>query len=168
MSQKNMCWSFFSTLIFLGIFGLSAQQAPNKQAVRPNDEQPVLIEAHLAKDDSYQANSMQLVVNIQIFDGWHIYAHVSDSGMFYETKLELNLPEGLKKVGEPVSPAMEADGEDMEMFVYKGDIQFRQPLAVDPKILNKQNPIKLMIGYSACNDYMCRAVQFFEKDLYVQ
>jgi DsbC/DsbD-like thiol-disulfide interchange protein len=91
-----------------------------------------------------------LVVELVVPQGWHIYATHSPQGL--PTSLQLTLPAGVTKAGPLQEP--EAHPEHIEGFgevhIYGGAVRLVQPLLIAPEAFT--SPIQGVVAWQVCDD----------------
>ena len=176
--RKNL--AFAIGIAFLGFHANAQQDRTNRgrlispeervfstiKVVEPSQDFPVSMNAAIYSGSLEMDQEIEVVIKVQIHKDWHIYAYVPESGMFYETVLDVELPEGLKAVGDLLTPATEIYLDDPEIMLYKGELMFTQKLKVS-KNYDTGKAIKINLEYSACNAYTCKPIEVLEKKLVI-
>lgn len=94
-----------------------------------------------------------IVVHAEVSPGWHIYAKPA-AAPYTATSLTLELPEGIRPIGQWQNPKAKADPLGSESWIYTGDVQFSHAIEVALAALGEQQ-IRVVVGYQACSDRRC-------------
>ena len=128
----------------------------------PTFRDPVSFAGDVVKDA--QGNLTAVVLKIRILEGWHIYAHVSDSDPFIPTELSLMLPAGVELSGNWITPKQHIiPGGDIETTVYDGTVTFIQKLEGSPA--KEGGSIAAKVYYQCCDVNQCKMPT--EKDIII-
>lgn len=121
-----------------------------KTTMEPTRDNPVLFSATLQNQLSGKG---ELVLNGCILDGFHIYASTNGNCPFYITKVEIDLPEGYKKVGTlAASPSRPMEGEET-IQVYEQKVVFKQKYEGHSFQMNPVAHCK--VTYQCCDNQIC-------------
>lgn len=101
-----------------------------------------------------QDSEFQLIVNVKISDGWHIYDSVPEGNPSPVTELELELPEGVSQVGQWQRPDSHPDHLDPEVKVITGDAEFVCTLKIEPS--DAARTAKVAVRFQICSEKMCQ------------
>lgn len=91
-----------------------------------------------------------LVIELAIEQGWHIYATHSPEGL--PTSLSLTLPPGVQKAGPLQEPAARTEHIEGfgEVHIYGGVVRLVQPLEIAAEAL--ASPIQGVVAWQVCDD----------------
>jgi DsbC/DsbD-like thiol-disulfide interchange protein len=123
-------------------------------------ESPSLVTATLRSDlrQIRAGEEFTLTLNVEIAEGWHIYAVDRPTGPAVRTAIELPLPAGLESAGNWTLPDPIPDDSTAgePAFVYHGSIAFQRRLRA---ARGTPGPISLSgtLRYQACDRDSCRA-----------
>lgn len=96
-----------------------------------------------------------LELEVEIKEGWHIYANVPEGCGFIPTRIDLDRIEGVVFDGIMTMPRT-YDYEGMERItVYKGKMIFKQKLLLDKTVVSGKS-LKCSISFQCCDDYTCQ------------
>lgn len=122
----------------------TASTLPRPEAT--DEENPVQI----ATGSNRLANgNWEIVIRFNIHIGYHIYAHVSESDAFIPTTVDIELPEGYRKVGKLKRSSFKGFN-DRGTTIYEKEAVFRQEIAGKDK-----GQVTCTIGYQCCNSQVC-------------
>ncbi|WP_282135772.1 protein-disulfide reductase DsbD domain-containing protein [Seonamhaeicola maritimus] len=114
-----------------------------------NPMDPVAVNSTLVwSDDKTQ---VAVILKANIADEWHIYAYVPETQPYIASKLELELPAGVKAMGEWEKPYSEPYGDDI--YVYHGTPVFVQYCSVGE--FTKGAEINCGLYYQTCDLRKC-------------
>jgi DsbC/DsbD-like thiol-disulfide interchange protein len=119
---------------------------------------PVSASLRVVKSDLHRSDEFNLVIDVQIAAGWHIYAIDRRAGAAAPTKIHLQLPKGLESTEkwtspEPMlSPALQGE----PVFVYEGNAKFLCSVRVLPDAPLTKVPVRCTLVYQACDQFSCR------------
>lgn len=124
-----------------------------------NPIDPVAVNATLIW--SNDKSQVAVILKANIADEWHIYAFVPETQPYITSKLELDLPEGFKPIGDWEMPLSEPYGDDI--YVYHGESVFVQYCTVSN--YTKGSEIKCGLYYQTCDLRKCFPPQTKSKTL---
>ena len=129
---------------------LPRESSKPKVTMEPTRDNPVLFSATLQNQLSGKG---EIVLNGCILDGFHIYASANSNCPFYITKVEIDLPEGYKKVGTlAASPSRPIEGEEA-IQVYEQKVVFKQKYEGHSF---QMNPVaRCKVTYQCCDNQIC-------------
>ena len=144
-------------VVFLCLFYTVVQSQVKSNNVvialeEPTMLDPVSIGATLLDTDDSLVKIV--VLRSQILDGFHIYAYVSPKDPYINSKIGIELPEGVVNVGEMKKPSPEAYPGKDNLFVYTGKIDFIQSVELTKNYV-KGATIKCWLYYQTCDVNMC-------------
>ena len=129
---------------------LPRESSKPKVTMEPTRDSPVLFSASLQNQLS---GTGEIVLNGCILDGFHIYASANGNCPFYITKVEIDLPEGYKKVGTlAASPSRPMEGEEA-IQVYEQKVVFKQKYEGHSFQMNPVAHCK--VTYQCCDNQIC-------------
>lgn len=100
-------------------------------------------------------NQATFELEVDIKEGWHIYAHVPEGSGFIQTGIEIERVDGVSLAGAMILPRA-YDYESMEQVtIYKGKVVFRQQLSLDKKVLAGKS-LTCSVSFQCCDDYSCQ------------
>jgi uncharacterized protein YyaL (SSP411 family) len=104
--------------------------------------------------------SLEVTINLDVQDGWHIYANPSGSETTPPTRIEIKpgAPAKIAAVEYPRGNAksLAANG-GARMMVYEGKVAIPVRLKIDPKTPGGPIEVPLRVRYQACDDRRCLA-----------
>ncbi|SFW27469.1 Disulphide bond corrector protein DsbC [Cellulophaga fucicola] len=144
-------------VVFLCLFYTAVQsQGKENKIVIPLEEptmlDPVSVGAMLLDTDDSLVKTV--VLRAQILEGFHIYAYVSPKDPYINSKIGIELPEGVVNVGEMKKPSPEAYPGKKDLFVYVGEVDFKQNIALSREDI-KGSTVTCWIYYQSCDVNMC-------------
>lgn len=121
----------------------------------PAKEELIKARAYLSTDKLPAGGTSQLVVLLNVKEGWHINSNPPSPEEMKPTKVSFDSK--LKvKMSDPKYPAghifKSADGE---VQVYEGEVAIRGTLTVPEKAVGQVDEMVISIEYQACNDKTC-------------
>jgi DsbC/DsbD-like thiol-disulfide interchange protein len=134
----------------------SSVEKPNKAVLmeEPTAEKPVVATALLRPAKGSTGDTLDLVVEIRIAAGWHIYAGGALAGTAIPTSLTEKLPEGTEAAGAWQYPRAtstpDAPGE-----IYEGRLTFRRPLRITERARAGRIDVTCELTYQACDPFHC-------------
>lgn len=120
----------------------------------PTAEKPVVATAELRPPKGGAGDTLDLVVEIHVFAGWHIYAVDAGAGGAIPTSIVEKLPEGIEPAGAWQYPKAEssplAPGR-----IYEGRLTFRRPLRITERAPAQRIEVSCELTYQACDPFHC-------------
>ena len=103
-------------------------------------------------------NRVQLLVHVTIAPGWHIYALDQPTGPSEPTTVSLRLPAGLELASSRFSPEPNSMGtsDERPTLVFQGRLLCEYSLRVAQDATVGTSTIRCVLGYQACNQFLCR------------
>jgi len=102
--------------------------------------------------------STEVVVSVRVEAGWHVNSHEPGLDFLIPTKLDFDLPDGIR-VLEVTYPAAVSRrltfAGDRELKVYEGEFTIRATLSYESSSAAPTAPAALL-RYQACNDTICK------------
>lgn len=126
--------------------------------VRSAAEGPVSATSSSSKPALRVGESAEVVVSVQVEAGWHINSHEPGLDFLIPTKLEFELPNGIRvlDVTYPVAVSRRLKfAGDRELKVYEGDFTIRATLAYESSS-TATTGLAALLRYQACNDTICK------------
>ncbi|APU11154.1 protein-disulfide reductase DsbD domain-containing protein [Cellulophaga lytica] len=145
-------YRIIAILLFVGVNVSALGQDIESKPDTPTTLDPVQVSASIVSTEDPTVKT--LIFNVAILEGYHIYAYVSPQDPYIQSKLELELPEGVTNLGELQTPTPTAYPGKGELYVYTGNIQFKQPLKI-AEDYNNLTAIKCGLFYQTCNANIC-------------
>ena len=124
------------------------------QAPAPSQVEPVTAAMEFDRPIAVPGQALDLLVQVRIAGGHHIYGIKPMPGPFLPTALSLDLPVELEPVGAWAvpRPIIKKGGER----IYRDSILFRHRVRVSLNAPAKQVSIKGELQFQACNEELCR------------
>jgi thiol-disulfide isomerase/thioredoxin len=121
-------------------------------------EGPVSATASSSKPTLRLGESADVVVSVVLEPGWHVNSHEPGLDFLIPTKLEFDLPEGVRAYDvvypEPVSRRFKF-ADDRELKVYEGTFVIRATLSYESSA-PAPRALAGLLRYQACNDAICK------------
>jgi DsbC/DsbD-like thiol-disulfide interchange protein len=119
---------------------------------------PVTVSLRTDKTTVRAGETFNVTVDVQVADGWHIYAMDRPTGVAMPTKLELELPAGVESAGDWTlpDPSLDNSSGGEPAFVYEGTAAFRKSLRVKPGAAAGPSSLRCDFRYQACDRFSCR------------
>ena len=125
---------------------------------RPKKDELVQGRAYLSTNKLPAGGTCQIVVFLDVKEGWHINANPPSSPNLIPTKVAFKSKLEVK-MSDPVYPkghGFQFAGEEMEVMVYEGEVAVRGTLTIPEKAGAQNDEMEISITYQACNDTGCR------------
>jgi DsbC/DsbD-like thiol-disulfide interchange protein len=121
----------------------------------PTPKKPFVAQAALLPAADRNGSGIELVIEVRIAPGWHIYAADGPTGSGIPTSLAWKLPDGVEPAGEWQYPetARVAEGQ---AEIYEGNLRFRRPLRITERAKPGPLEIHCELTYQACNAFRCQ------------
>jgi DsbC/DsbD-like thiol-disulfide interchange protein len=123
-----------------------------------NGTSPVTASVRTDKTDVRRGGEFNLLIEIQIAAGWHIYAMDRRASAAVPTKIRLQLSKGLESSEKWTSPepmlSPMLHGEPV--FVYEGKATFRRAVRILPDAALTSLPVRCTLVYQTCDQFSCR------------
>jgi hypothetical protein len=123
-------------------------QAPRELKASPR--QPLASQASVTANG---ADSFTLTIDIDILNGWHAYERVPANSPYTPLEIQLDLPQGVQRVGDWKKPLAHFSHEAPGLTVYEGRVAFVCQLRAPSLALASQAVCKLR--YQVCDANMC-------------
>ncbi|MBV4360401.1 protein-disulfide reductase DsbD domain-containing protein [Pinibacter aurantiacus] len=111
-----------------------------------SDVEPVSIAAGIVDKD---ASEKQVVVKMKIHPGYHIYAFVSQTDPYIETKVNVSVPVGYSLSAEMKKPSFKYFN-DSGTTIYDDEVMFVQDIKGEGKA-----DLTCTVSYQCCDDHIC-------------
>ncbi|SMD15129.1 Disulphide bond corrector protein DsbC [Pedobacter nyackensis] len=118
----------------------------------PDKLNPVMLGAALI--DGNGADKKLLVLKVKLLKNWHIYSYVPTESPFIQSQLSLELPLGVKQVGNWQSSAAKPMPGDPGVMIYEDEVCFIQELSVPGNSI-KGSKATVSLYYQACDASQC-------------
>lgn len=135
--------------VVTGLFVIAIGLAPQLEAKGPN---PVSIEASIAPVKG-NADRFQVTVELNIKEGWHTYDNVPKGNPSPTTTVKLDLPKGVKALGDWKRPKGHIYLKDPTMTVFDGSIRFIREIVADKNA--EPRKIGVTVSYQVCQGQKC-------------
>ncbi len=134
----------------------SSPENPTTAALteEPTPEKPVVAVALLRPDKGKTGDTLDLVIEIHIAAGWHIYAVDTPAGSPIPTSVVEKLAEGVEGAQAWQYPKAVAS-PDGHASIYEGKLTFRRPLRITPRAHVGSLDIACELTYQACDPFHC-------------
>jgi DsbC/DsbD-like thiol-disulfide interchange protein len=123
-------------------------------AEEPTAEKPVVATAILRPNKGSNGDVLDLVVEIRIAAGWHIYAGDAPAGSAIPTSIVEKLPQGIEVAGAWQYPkaisAPEAPGG-----IYEDRLTLRRLLKINQSAQAGRIVVSCELTYQACDSFHC-------------
>lgn len=123
-------------------------------AEEPTAERPVVATATLRPNKGSNGDALDLVIEIRIAAGWHIYAVDAPAGSALPTSIVEKLPQGIEVAGAWQYPkhisSPEAPGG-----IYEDRLTLRRPLKITQNAQAGRIDVSCELIYQACDPFHC-------------
>lgn len=135
-----------------------AVTATKLKAIDCHDLDPLSLNATIVW--SQDKTQLAVIMKVNLLHGWHIYSYVPKSQPYITSELQLNLPDGISKIGEWIKPLDEPYNDGV--YIYHGELVFIQYCKV-----NSLNHDILTCGiyYQTCDLNKCYPPEEKQKNL---
>jgi DsbC/DsbD-like thiol-disulfide interchange protein len=119
---------------------------------------PVTASFRVEKTEVCRGEEFNVVVDMRITAGWHIYAMDRPAGASAATRIQLELPEGFESTGKWTSPdpMLVTPLTEHPVFVYDGNAEFKSAVRVLQNAALARRTLRCTIVYQACNQFTCQ------------
>jgi DsbC/DsbD-like thiol-disulfide interchange protein len=124
----------------------------------PTAEKPVVAAAGLRPAKGVGGDTLELVIEIRIAAGWHIYAVDTPVGSAIPTSLAEKLPEGIVVAGAWQYPKA-ASAPEAPGGIYERRLSFRRPLKITEGARAGRIIVTCDLTYQACDPFHCQPPQ---------
>lgn len=123
------------------------------QPVMAQDQDPVSVTAEVETSENSKLQHV-VSVKLEILDGWHTFDKVPDGNPAPTTVVELELPDGIKTVGEWKRPVSLPSVKDAGATIFSGNVKFTRAIEIDPS--EEARDINVTVSFQACDDARCQ------------
>ena len=143
---------------------LLAEQKAEKKDDKAKAEELVKGRAYLSTDKLPAGGTCQLIVLLDVKDGWHINSnpasrdYLKPTSVTFKSKLKGQSAEAKTKLSDvkyPKGHEFKFDGDDMAVSVYEGEVAIRGILTVPEELGGQTDEMDITINYQACNSVNC-------------
>jgi DsbC/DsbD-like thiol-disulfide interchange protein len=120
----------------------------------PTPEKPVVAVALLRPAKVKAGDRLDLVIDIHIAAGWHIYAVDAPAGSAIPTAVVEKLAEGIEDAEAWQYPKA-VPSPDTHGSIYEGKLTFRRPLRITSRAHVGSIDIACELTYQACDPFHC-------------
>ncbi len=128
-----------------------------QQEEKPKKDELVRARAYLSTDRLPAGGTCQIIVLLDVKEGWHIQANPPSPDYLKPTKLSFKSKAGAT-LGEPKYPkghGFKMEGDDTEAMVYEGEVSLLGTLSVPKAAGGQTDEMEISINYQACNKDGC-------------
>ena len=138
---------------------IAAKKPSEPESAAPEPGSPVTATVKTDKSKVRAGEEFTLTVDVQVAEGWHIYAMDRPTGPATATEIQLNLPAGLESKGKWTSPepSMDNSSPGETTFVYEKPVAFQCPVRVAGGTAPGSFNIGCVLHYQVCNRVSCHA-----------
>jgi DsbC/DsbD-like thiol-disulfide interchange protein len=138
---------------------IAAKKPGEPESATPEPGSPVTATVKTDKSTVRAGEDFTLTVDVQVAEGWHIYAMDRPTGPATATEIQLNLPAGLESAGKWTSPepSMDNSSPGEAAFVYEKPVAFQCPVRVARGTAAGSVTIGCVLRYQVCNRASCHA-----------
>ncbi len=129
-----------------------------------DENEPVSIKANIVKIENDESR-FRIVVQLEIEDGWHTYDQVPEGNPAPITEAKLELPDGVRAVGDWERPIGIPYSEDPTAMIFEGKVKFACEIEADPGATRRE--IGIEVDYQVCDDQKCLPPETFQTKLIV-
>lgn len=124
---------------------------------RPKKDELVKGRAYLSTDKLPAGKTCQIVVLLDIKEGWHVNANPASKDYLIPTKVSFKSKLGTK-LSDPAYPKgmdVKLEGEDAPVRVYENEVAIRGTLTVPEKAAGQSDEMEISITFQACRENEC-------------
>ena len=128
-----------------------------QQEERPKKDELVRARAYLSTDRLPAGGTCQIVVLLDVKEGWHINANPPSPDFLKPTKLSFKSKSGVT-LAEPTYPkghGFKMEGEETDAMVYEGEVAVFGTLTVPKTSGGLTDEMEITVNYQACNEKGC-------------
>lgn len=128
-----------------------------QQEEKPKKDELVRARAYLSTDRLPAGGTCQIVVLLDVKEGWHINANPPSPDFLKPTKVSFKSKAGVT-LAEPKYPkghGFKMEGEDTEAMVYEDEVAILGTLTVPKTAGGQTDEMEITINYQACNEKGC-------------
>lgn len=136
---------------------LLAEQKEDKTKSGAKKDDIVKGRAYLSTDKLPAGSTCDVIILIDVKDGWHVNANPPSQDFLKPTVVEFQskLATELSEVKYPKGHGFKSADADEEISVYEGEVQVRGKLTVPEKAGGQTDEMEITIKYQPCNDKGC-------------
>lgn len=122
------------------------------------EDENVKVTTALFPLDARPGDTCELIITLDIKDGWHINAHETSHPFLVPTQVDVQ-GDGAKLIEVVYPQALKKpQGEAQPLYTYEGLVNITARLKISSKSVRRQ-PLKLKIRFQPCSDTACRPVR---------
>ena len=136
----------------INIFGLPKVPQPSEEEVL------TLVASIPSKSDILLGNPFDVVVQLEVAEGWHINANPSSWDLLIPTTVSISPDASVEilSITYPKGTPFHADWKDTPISVYEGDVTVRMKLKLKQgETVENAFPLKIDVRYQACDAGRC-------------
>ncbi len=129
-----------------------------QQEEKPKKDERVRARAYLSTDRLPAGGTCQIIVLLDVKEGWHIQANPPSPDFLIPTKLSFKSKAGVT-LAEPKYPkghGFKMEGEETESMVYDGEVALLGTLTVPKASGGQTDEMEITVNYQACNKDGCQ------------
>lgn len=111
---------------------------------------------------SARLEEMTLLVELEVRDGWHVYAQSPPGKGDSAVSIRFSLPNGVELDGDLSKPVGEPKLDDPLVEIYRGKVSFRQKLKGS---IPKSAKLEVIVNYQTCNEELCLPPTTFKQNV---
>lgn len=125
---------------------------------------PVTASLSLDRSELRPGDILTVAVEVKIKPGWHIQAMDRPTGISPPTKLKLELPSAMAANNNWITlpPVIDSDSSSGGGYIYHAIATFRSSAKVDTDANPGLFPVRVALGYQACDRFSCRPYEVLE------
>lgn len=129
----------------------------DQQDEKPKKDELVRARAYLSTDRLPAGASCQIVVLLDVKEGWHIQANPPSPDYLKPVKVSFKSKAGviLAETKYPKGHGFKPKGDDEEQMVYEGEVAIFGTLTVPKESSGQLDDMEITISYQACNEMEC-------------
>lgn len=141
------------TRAFRAELAVQGAEKPQAKIPTPSADQKVTFGARIEPAEATPGSEAELVVDLRIFPGWHVYGALEEVGI--PTSLKLT-GEGVEKVGPALIPDGNShDAGGFESFWVEGEMEIRQRFRVPADAQPGSLGVGFVVDYMTCDEASC-------------
>jgi DsbC/DsbD-like thiol-disulfide interchange protein len=135
----------------------SSHSTPTGNVATKASEGPVTAAITVDSEAIAAGGQFTASVEVQIAQGWHIYAVDLPTGVASPTSLQWELPAAVEQAGEWIVPAASPTAAGGQVaLVFEKTVSFQCPLRVAADAAPGETTIRCRLLYQACDRFTCR------------
>ena len=142
----------------------STRIAPKVVSIAGVPGSPVTASLSLDRVELLPGDVETIVVELQIKPGWHIYAMDGPTGIASPTQIDMELPTVIETSGKwtALPPVVDPDSSSGPVSIYHAIATFSTTAKVAADPGQGSFPLRVKIGYQACDRFSCRPYEELE------